>query len=91
MAKHLVPKWDRVLVDPLSRELESCGIVLPESSVEEQKLGIVMMVGPKCKDTRVGELVVFGVYAGIEIEIGGKLFVCLKEEEILGAVEDTDV
>lgn len=88
MAKRLVPKGDRAVVLPLERELESMGISLPETEQEKQVLGIVVLVGPDVKATKVGEVVLFGQYAGLEIEIDDKRFVIMRECEILGSVED---
>lgn len=90
MAKRLVPKGDRIVVLQLERELESMGISLPETEQEKQVLGIVVFVGPDCKSTEVSEVVMFGQYAGLEIEIGDKRFVVMRECEVLGSLEEYD-
>lgn len=92
------PLGDRILVKPLtSEEMTKSGIVLPESAEKEQKeQGEVVAIGngPKIKKLhlKVGQKVVFGKYAGDEIEMdsaGGKAeYKFLKEEDILGIVEN---
>ncbi|SRR5258708_2353860 len=92
--KKFVPKYDRVLVIPIAQELESQGIILPESSTEEQKAGIVTAVGEgRMVDgklvpltTKPSDVVLFGQYAGLEIEIEGRLFIVMRDEEILGTL-----
>jgi chaperonin GroES len=94
------PLGDRILVKPLTtEEVTKSGIVLPESAEKEQKeQGEVVAIGngPKIKKLhlKVGQTVVFGKYAGDEIEMdspsGGPSKVeykFLKEEDILGIVE----
>jgi len=90
MTKTLRPNGDRLLVVPVERDLKSEGILLPETSNEEQIVGIVAAVGTQVKGAFVpGQLVIFGRFAGIEVELSGKPFIVMKEEEILGAFEDS--
>jgi chaperonin GroES len=99
MPKVLQPLYDRIVVVPLERELESEGIFLPESSAEEQKAGIVTFVGEgyvsdsgevRPLRTKPGDIVLFGIYAGISVEIDGKHFIIMREAEVLGVVRESD-
>ncbi|MBI4049985.1 MAG: co-chaperone GroES [Candidatus Doudnabacteria bacterium] len=87
------PIGDRVLVRPAKgEEVTKAGIVLPESAEKQQKeQGEVVAVGsgPKVKKLglKVGQTVVFGKYAGEEIEIDKVEYKFLKDEDILGIVE----
>ncbi len=100
------PLGDRILVKPLtSQEVTKSGIVLPETAEKEQKeQGEVVAVGngPKIKKLglKPGMIVVFGKYAGEELEIdpegsaarpygAGKVeYKFLKDEDVLGIVEN---
>lgn len=96
------PLGDRILVKPLtSQEVTKSGIVLPATAEKEQKeQGEVVAIGagPKIKKLglKVGQTVVFGKYAGDELELdpqaplgAGKVeYKFLKEEDILGVVEN---
>lgn len=88
--KKIVPKFDRVVVIPMEDDYQSLGIALPETSAEEQKLGVVVMAGKRCLDTKTGDIVLFGIYAGLEIEINDKMFIVMREEEIIGTVVESD-
>lgn len=90
------PLEDRVLVKPLERESKTAsGIYLPESSTEKPIQGKVVAVGPgKTLETgtiaamsiKVGATVVYGKYAGTEVEIEGEDHLILRETEVLGIV-----
>lgn len=83
------PRGKNILIEkdkPSSKESEY-GIVTPDSVEEEQKaFGTVVAVGPDIKDIKKGDRVVYGAYAGeqIQVEDKGK-----KHEYRL--VEDQDV
>lgn len=68
---------DRILITRNKPETVSAGgIILPEASIEEENRGIVVAVGPAVgKNTpkgkpfpKVGDMVIFGEHAGVEIE-----------------------
>ena len=90
------PLEDRVLVKPIEAEsVTSGGIYLPESAKERPMKGEVVAVGPgkrldngKRADLGVkkGDTVVYGKYAGSEIEIKGVDHLILRENEILGVL-----
>jgi len=91
------PLEDRVLVKPVDRESKTdSGIYLPESSKERPVQGKVVAVGPgKLLDNgkraelgiKKGDTVVYGKYAGSEVEIKGVDHLILRENEILGVIE----
>ena len=89
---------DRVLVKRTDEEQTSeGGIVLPGSAAEKPSQGEVVAVGPgKTSDNgdvqpisvNVGDLVVFGQYAGSNtVKIDGDELVILNEQDILGVIE----
>jgi len=92
------PLADRVLVKRTDEEQTSeGGIVLPGSAAEKPSQGEVVAVGPgKILDNgdvqpisvNVGDLVVFGQYAGSNtVKIDGDELVILNEQDILGVIE----
>ena len=91
------PLEDRVLVKPLEPETKTTsGIYLPESAKEKPMQGKVVAVGPgKLLDNgervrpsvKKGDTVVFGKYAGTEIEIKNATHLILRESELLGLIE----
>jgi chaperonin GroES len=91
------PLDDRVLVKPQEAETKTkSGIYLPESAKEKPMMGTVVAAGPgKLNDdgkrtalnVKKGDTVVYGKYAGTEIEIDGQKHMIIRENELLGVVE----
>ncbi|MCH7790728.1 MAG: co-chaperone GroES [Planctomycetes bacterium] len=90
------PLEDRVLVKPVEAEsMTESGIYLPEAAKEKPVKGKVVAVGPgkrldngKRADLSVkkGDTVVYGKYAGTEVEIKGDKHLILRETELLGII-----
>jgi len=90
------PLEDRVLVKPTEPETQTAsGLYLPESSKERPITGTVVAVGPGrtldngtlAKTTvKKGDTVVFGKYAGTEVEITGAEHMIMRESELLGVM-----
>lgn len=91
------PLGDRVLVKPLtSEEVTKSGIVLPDTAEKEKKeQGEVIAIGEgekiKKLNLKVGDKVLFGKYAGDEVEMeedSNKVeYKFLKDEDILGVIQ----
>ena len=91
------PLEDRVLIKPLDPETKTAsGIYLPESAKEKPMQGKIVAVGPgrmldngeRSKPTvKKGDTVLFGKYAGTEIEIKGESHMIMRETELLGLIE----
>ncbi|MEJ2417566.1 MAG: co-chaperone GroES [Exilibacterium sp.] len=92
------PLHDRVVVRRKEEETTSAGgIVLPGSAQEKPNQGEVVAVGSgrvldngevRAVDVKVGDLVVFGKYAGSDtIEVDGEELVILSESDIKAVVE----
>lgn len=91
------PLEDRVLVKPIENEAKTeSGIYLPESSKERPVKGKVVAVGPGKRlengkragmSVKKGDTVVYGKYAGSEVEIKGDAHLILRESELLGLLE----
>ena len=91
------PLEDRVLIKPSDPETKTdSGIYLPESAKEKPIKGKVVALGPgKLLDSgervkpsvKKGDTVVFGKYAGTEIEIKNVKHMIMRESELLGVIE----
>lgn len=92
------PLHDRVVVRRQEEEATSAGgIVLPGSAKEKPNQGEVIAVGVgrildngdvRPVDVKVGDIVVFGKYAGSDtIEVEGEELVILAESDIKAVVE----
>ncbi|MFG0331241.1 MAG: co-chaperone GroES [Phycisphaerales bacterium] len=92
------PLDDRVLVRPIDAEEKTeSGIYLPESAKEKPQKGQVVATGPgrlleggkrAAVGVRKGDTVVYGKYAGSEIEVKGVKHLILRESELLGVLEE---
>jgi chaperonin GroES len=91
------PLEDRVIVKPLDPETKTAsGLFLPESAKERPMQGKVIATGPgKTLENgkrmqmlvKKGDTVVFGKYAGTEVEIKNVKHIIVRESELLGIVE----
>jgi len=84
----LQPLSDRVLVKPVAAEQKTAsGIIIPDSAKEKPLKGEVIAVGPGTKDETmqliVGDVVLYGKYAGTEIEVEGEKLLIMRQSDIL--------
>ncbi len=91
------PLQDRVIVKRIEEEEKSKGgIIIPDTAKEKPQEGRVVAVG-KGKvdengkitpmDVKVNDRVLFGKYAGTEINIDDDEHLIMREEDILGVIE----
>lgn len=85
------PLEDRVLVKPKEAEEKTAsGIIIPDTAKEKPQEGVVVAVGPGTKDTtmqvKIGDVVLYGKYAGTEISHDGKDYLMMKHGDILAIV-----
>ncbi len=90
------PLDDRVVVEPLEAEEQTPGgILLPDTAKQKPQKGKVVAVGPgKLKDNgeritlgvSVGDEVIYGKYAGNDVEVSGKDLKIMREGDILAKV-----
>jgi len=93
----LKPLHDRVIIERVEEEKTSPGgIVLPDTAKEKPLFGVVKAVGPgKTLDNgdvralmvKEGNKVLFGKYAGTEVEIEGNTCIVMREDDIMAIVE----
>ena len=92
------PLNDRVLVQRVEAEEKTAGgILLPETAKDKPKEGKVIAAGPgRINDkgqrepvsVKPGDRVLFSSYAGTEVKLMGDEFLIMREEDILGVIED---
>jgi len=85
------PIEDRVLVEPMEAEEKTAsGIFIPDTAKEKPQKGTVRAVGPGKKDVtmevKVNDVVLYGKYAGTEINFEGKDYLMMKQSDILAII-----
>ena len=91
MTLNIKPLSDRVLIEPIAAETKTAsGIFIPDTAKEKPQKGTVVAAGPGKKDEPVtvkpGDTVLFGKYAGTEIQVEGKDYLIMRESDILAIV-----
>ena len=75
---------------PSAETKTSSGIIIPDSAKEKPQKGTVVAVGKGTKDepitVSVGDQVLYGKYAGTELQHEGKDYIIMKESDILAIV-----
>ena len=88
---NIKPLADRVIVEPSAAETKtSSGIIIPDSAKEKPQKGKIEAVGPGTKENPVtlksGDIVLYGKYAGTELNHDGVDYLIMKENDILAIV-----
>ncbi len=91
------PLDDRLVVEQHEAEDKTAGgILLPEQAKEKPQKGTVAAVGPgKLLDSgnrgplsvKVGDEVFYAKYAGTDVEISGKKYTVLRENDVLAIID----
>ena len=87
------PLGDRVLIEPAkAEEVTTAGIIIPDTAKEKPLKGVVIACGKGTKDEEMqvnpADLVLYGKYAGTEIDVDGKKMLMMRQSDILAIVED---
>ena len=82
------PLADRVLIEPKEAETKTAsGIYIPDTAKEKPQQGTVLAAGPGKKDepmeVKVGDVVLYGKYAGTEVTVEEKKYLIVKQSDIL--------
>jgi chaperonin GroES len=90
------PLADRVVLQQVEAEEKTAGgLYIPDNAKEKPAQGKVVAVGPgKAADNgeiiapelKKGDVVLYGKYAGTEIEEGGKKYLIMRESDILAKI-----
>lgn len=81
------PIADRVVVEAAAAEEKTAGgIIIPDTAKEKPQRGKIIAIGTGKKDepltVKVGDEVLYGKYAGTEINVGGKDYLIMRESDI---------
>ncbi|HET6243254.1 MAG: co-chaperone GroES [Bacteroidetes bacterium] len=85
------PLADRVLVEVApAEEKTASGIIIPDTAKEKPQKGKVVAVGGGKKDepltVKVGDEILYGKYAGTEVNVEGKEYLIMRESDIFAIV-----
>jgi chaperonin GroES len=93
------PLYDRIVVKRIEQSEEvQRGLYIPDSAKEKPQEGEVVAVGKGKRledgnvvplDVQVGNRILFGKYSGSDIKLGGDEYLILREDEVLGIIEQT--
>ena len=82
------PLADRVLIEPAAAETKTIGgIIIPDTAKEKPLQGTIVAVGNGTKDEEMilkeGDQVLYGKYAGTEIEHEGKKYLIMRQSDVV--------
>lgn len=85
------PIADRVVIKPAAPEEKTKGgIIIPDTAQEKPQMGEVVAVGPgkegNLPTVQVGDKVLYGKYAGQELNYRGEDYLIVREDDILVVV-----
>ena len=88
---NIKPLADRVLILPAPAEEKTIGgIIIPDTAKEKPLKGEVIAVGNGTKDeemvVKVGDTVLYGKYAGTELELEGGKYLIMRQSDILAII-----
>ncbi|MDR3478044.1 MAG: co-chaperone GroES [Gammaproteobacteria bacterium] len=96
--KKIRPLSDRVVIEPREMETKTAGgIFIPDTADKDKPIqGTVIAVGNgKYVDgkllplqVKVGDIVLFGKYAGTNVKLEENEFLVMREEDIMGVLEE---
>ena len=89
---NIQPLADRVLIRPVAAEEKTIGgIIIPDSAKEKPLRGEVIAVGNGTKDEAMvlnaGDQVLYGKYAGTELEYEGEKFLIMRQSDVLAILK----
>ncbi|MCS7021167.1 MAG: co-chaperone GroES [Gemmataceae bacterium] len=93
----ITPLNDKVLIERMEADDKTAGgIILPDTAKEKPKQGKVLALGEgKLLENgqrvpfqvKVGDRVLFSSYAGNEVQVEGKEYLVMSEDDILAVVD----
>lgn len=92
MSVKIQPIADRVLVEAAAAEEKTAGgIIIPDTAKEKPQRGKVIAVGKGKVDepmtVKPGQNILYGKYAGTEINIDGNEYLIMRESDILAIID----
>ena len=88
---NIKPLADTVLALPAEAEEKVGGIIIPDTAKEKPQRGKVVAVGQGTKDEQMilkeGDVVLYGKYAGTELENEGEKYLMMRQSDVLAIVD----
>lgn len=89
---NIKPLADRVLIEPTAAEEKTLsGIIIPDTAKEKPLRGKVLAAGQGTKDDpmilKAGDEVLYGKYAGTEIELEGTKYLIMRQSDVLAIID----
>ena len=91
------PLNDRLIVKRVKQEETTAGgIVIPDNAKEKPIEGEIVAIGKgklldngdvRPLDLKVGNVVLFGKFAGTEVKVESEEYLVLREDDVMGVVE----
>ena len=77
-----------MVIEPKEAETKTAsGLYIPDTAKEKPQQGIIVAAGPGKKDepmeVKVGDVVLYGKYAGTEVTVEDKKYLIVKQSDIL--------
>lgn len=95
---NIKPLGDRVVVRRTeSEEVSQGGIIIPDKAREKPMRGKVVAIGNgTCLDSgkvvpidlKLNDIVLFGKYAGVEVEVDDETLLLVREDDVLAVVAE---
>ena len=92
------PLYDRIVVKRIEQgEERQGGLFIPDSAKEKPQEGEVVAIGKGKRledgkvvplDVQAGDRILFGKYSGSEIKVAGEELLIMREDDVLGVIED---
>ena len=85
------PLADRVVIEPQEAQPKTAsGLFIPDTAKEKPQQGTIVAAGPGKKDepmeVKVGDMVLYGKYAGTEVTVDDKKYLIVKQSDILAII-----
>jgi chaperonin GroES len=94
------PLHDHIIIRRLNEgEQRVGGIIVPDTAKEKPQQGTVIAAGTgrirddgtrRPPDVHAGDRILFGKYSGQEIRLDGEDYLIMREEDVVGVVDDGD-
>jgi len=90
------PLHDNILVERIEQEVKKGGIIIPDTAKEKPQQGKVIATGAGRRDekgnrvkleVKKGDIILFGKYSGNEIKLADKEYLIMREDDVLGIME----
>lgn len=87
MSSPIKPLADRlVAVREAAQSKTASGIYLPDNAKEKSVIAVVKAVGPKVKEIKIGDRIVYKEYSTNELKVDGTEYLIVKEEDVLATI-----